>query len=201
MQMSLGYVAAANPGLDWQIWNWGEDWTWDSALKKDVNAVFESIDCILPSRKMAEEGYLDHRGRAARTHTTDPHYAFARKIVETDKVVLTNKLATSRWERSVIARGGLAEEVNALKRQPGRDIFSFGGVGFASSLLRFFASSLAAAGLVNEFQFFVNPSEVGDGHSIFNDPREGLKLALIGSVAHDCGIVVNRYAPLRSHLG
>jgi dihydrofolate reductase len=188
MQMSVdGHVAAANPELGWQVWNWGEDWTWDDRLKKDFNAVFESIDCILLSRKMAEEGYIDHWGRVAQNRPADPHYAFARKIVEARKVVLTRKLKTSKWDRTEIVHGSMTEEVNALKRRPGRDIIVFGGVGFASSLV--------AAGLVDEFQFFVNPMAVGGGRSIFGDSRAGMKLELIGSASYDCGIVVSRYAP------
>ncbi|SDC80712.1 Dihydrofolate reductase [Variovorax sp. CF079] len=189
MQMSLdGYVAAASPALDWQVWNWGEDWNWDDELKRDFNAVFESIDCILLGRKMVEEGYLDHWGRVAQNHPADPHYAFARKIVETNKVVLTSKLKASKWDRTEIVRGSMVDEVNALKRRPGRNIIAFGGVGFASSLV--------AAGLVDEFQFFVNPTAVGSGRSIFEDAHtEGPQLQLIGSASYDCGIVVNRYAP------
>jgi dihydrofolate reductase len=189
MQISIdGCVAAAKPGIGWQVWNWGEPWTWDEALKQEFNAIFVSIDCILLSRKMAEEGYLDHWGRVAAAHPADPHYAFARRIVEVDKVVLSDKLPASRWARTIVAAGAMAEEVNALKRRPGRDIICFGGVGFASSLL--------AAGLVDELQLFVNPAAVGEGRSIFGASRdEGLKFALFRSTAHDCGIVVNRYRP------
>jgi dihydrofolate reductase len=81
----------------------------------------------------------------------------------------------------------MVDGVNALKRGPGRNIIAFGGVGFASSLV--------AAGLVDEFQLFVNPTAVGDGRSIFEDARsKGLKLHLIGSTSYACGIAVNRYA-------
>jgi dihydrofolate reductase len=189
MQMSIdGYVAAANPALAWQVWNWGEDWNWDDGLKRDFNAVFDVIDCILLSRKMAEEGYLDHWGRVAQNHPADPHYAFARKIVETNKVVLTSKQPrTPTWDRTEVVRASMVDGVNALKRGPGRNIIAFGGVGFASSLV--------AAGLVDEFQLFVNPTAVGDGRSIFEDARsKGLKLHLIGSTSYACGIAVNRYA-------
>ena len=151
------------------------------------NAIFDSIDCILLSRKMLEDGYLDHWSHAAKSFPADPHYAFAKKIVATNKVVLTNKLEQSKWDRTVLAKGDLADEVNALKLQPGQNIIAFGGVGFASSLV--------AAALVDEFQFFVNPTAVSDGLSIFNDPRKSLKLKLIQSNSYSCGIVVNKYAP------
>ena len=188
MQMSVdGYVSPANGNLDWQLWGWGERWGWDDRLKQDFNAVFEGIDTILLSRPIAEEGYLDHWGRAAKNFPANPHYAFAQRIVEARKVVLTGKLASSRWERTVVARGGMAEEVNALKREPGKDIISIGGVGFASALV--------AAGLVDEVQFSVNPTAVGAGRSVFHDQRKGHRLRLLRSTAYESGMVVNRYAP------
>jgi dihydrofolate reductase len=188
MQMSIdGLVAADDPDLDWQVWNWGDDWAWDDRLKKDFNAVFESIDCILLSRKMAEGGYCDHWQRVAQNHPKHRDYAFARKVAETSKVVLTNKLKTSKWDRTEIVGGTMADAVNALKHRPGRDIIAFGGVGFASSLV--------AAGLVDEFQFFVNPVAVGKGRSVFDAAEGGLRLELIGSASYDCGMVVKRYAP------
>jgi dihydrofolate reductase len=188
MQMSVdGYVSPANGELDWQVWGWGDRWAWDDRLKDRFNAVFEGIDTILLSRKIVEEGYLDHWGRAAKNHPADPHYAFAQKVTDARKVVLTDKLEASRWERTVIARGGMADEVNALKRQDGKDIIAIGGVGFASSLV--------AAGLVDEFQFFVNPMAVGGGRSVFHDQRHGHALRLLQSTAYECGVVVNRFAP------
>ena len=188
MQMSVdGCVAASNSGLDWQLWGWGDRWNWDDALKQYFNEVFESIDTILLSRKIVEEGYLDHWGRAARNHPADPYYAFAQKIVDARKVVLTDKLDASRWPRTEIAAGRMADEVNALKRQPGAGILCIGGVGFASSLV--------AEGLVDEFQFFVNPAAVGGGRSVFHDQRNGQSLRLLGAQAYNCGIAVTRYAP------
>jgi dihydrofolate reductase len=188
MQMSVdGYVSPANGGLDWQLWGWGDRWGWDEDLKRDFNAVFEGIDTILLSRLIAQEGYLDHWGRAAKNFPANPHYAFAQRIVDARKVVLTDKLASSRWERTVIARGDMAEEVNALKREPGKDIITIGGVGFASALV--------TAGLVDEFQFFVNPMAVGAGRSVFHDKRKGHKLRLLRSTAYESGMVVNRYVP------
>ena len=136
---------------------------------------------------MAEEGYLDHWGNAARMFPADRHYAFARKIGDTSKVVLTSKLARSRWDRTVVASGDLVEEVNRLKRQPGGDIITFGGVSFASSLI--------ASALVDELQLFVNPTVVGEGRSIFRGVPKGLALELIQSNSYSCGIVVDRYAP------
>ena len=41
----------------------------------------------------------------------------SRLIVQSRKVVLTDKLPSSCWERTVLALGGMVEEVNALKER------------------------------------------------------------------------------------
>ena len=186
MQMSVDGRMSADTGIDWQVWNWGGRWTWDEGLKRRFNAVFDTVGCILLSRKMAEQGYLDHWEHVARDHAGEPDYAFARKVVQLPKVVLSGKLPSSRWERTTLAPGGMVKEVQALKRRIEGDIIVFGGVGFASALV--------AAGLVDEFQLFVNPAAVGAGRSIFGQLPDGLQLQLLDSAAYDCGIVVNRYA-------
>ena len=189
MQMSVdGYVGAGDDGMDWQLWNFGDEWNWDDELKRDFNATLQSIGCILLSRKMIVQGYLDHWGRAAANHPADPHYAFAKKIVDVEKVVLTNKPVNGTWARATIAGGDFVETARALKRQRGENIITFGGAGFASSLV--------AAGLVDEIQLYVNPATIGGGETIFRAPsNEARKLKLLGSKSYSCGMVVNRYEP------
>ncbi|TIX93270.1 MAG: deaminase, partial [Mesorhizobium sp.] len=58
MQMSVDGFVGADEDHRWQLWEWGDDSDWDDELKQDFNAVFETVDTILLSRKMAEEGYL-----------------------------------------------------------------------------------------------------------------------------------------------
>ena len=186
MQMSVdGFVGAAGDE-HWQLWEWGDNCLWDDDLKQDFNAVFAGIDTILLSRKMAEEGYLGHWGHAAKKYPADPFYAFAQRIVEAQKVVPSDRLKTSRWERTRVVSGDLPREVAALKAGEGGDMAVFGGAGFASSLI--------AAGLVDEFQLFINPAVLGAGRRIF-DQGGFAKLRLLGSKAYACGMVVNRYAP------
>ena len=186
MQMSVDGFVGADEDHRWQLWEWGDDSSWDEELKQDFNAVFATVDTILLSRKMAEEGYLAHWREAAMRYPKDRSYAFARRIVEAQKVVLSDRLKVSLWERTRVASGNLPREVNALKQGEGGDIAVFGGAGFASALI--------AAGLVDEFQLFVNPAVLGAGRRIF-DQCGFARLKLAGSKAYACGMVVSRYAP------
>ena len=187
MQMSVDGFVGADADHDWQLWNWGGDCPWDDALKQDFNAVFAGIDTILLSRKMAQEGYLTHWGKMAKKFPEDGFHAFAQRIVDVRKVVPTDRLKTSRWERTTVVSGNLPREVNRLKAAGEGDIAVFGGAGFASALI--------AAGLVDEFQLFVNPAVLGDGVRIF-EAGGFSRLRLLGSKAYACGMVVNRYAPV-----
>ena len=72
-----------------------------------------------------------------------------------------------------------------LKTKSGGDTMCVGGVRLATALL--------AQSLVDELQLFVNPTAVRGGRSIFDNV---LRLRLAASKAYDCGVVVNRYAPV-----
>lgn len=186
MQMSVdGFVGGDSPH-PWQTWDWVSDCPWDADLKTDFNAFFQTVGTILLSRKMAEEGYIDHWKRTAERYPEDPFYDFARKITAVPKVVLSRRLDRSVWERTTVTRGILAKEVDALKNSGDGTMAVFGGHGFASALI--------AKGLVDEYQFFVNPAALGCGLNIFQ--QSGFReLRLAGSKAYECGIVANRYVP------
>ena len=185
VQMSVdGYIADKNGKTDWMLWNWGDEWNWDIELRKYHNDITESADCILLSRKMAEEGFIHHWAIMAEKHD-NPQYGFANKIRETSKVVFTKTLNKSTWDNTVLAKGDIAEEVNKLKNMPGRNIIAYGGAAFASSLIK--------SGLVDEFHFIINPVALGGGLSIFNTISSILNLTLVNSTSYTCGIVVLKY--------
>ena len=187
MQMSVDGFVGADGDYAWQVWNWGDDNGWDQELRADFNSYFRSIDTILLSSKMAEEGYLTHWGNAAKRYPEDAFYAFAQRIVEVQKVVPSDRLEKSRWERTVVTGGDLPIEVGALKATGGDNIGVFGGAGYASALI--------AAGLVDELQLYINPAALGGGTRIF-DQGGFRKLRLLRAKAYECGLVVNRYAPV-----
>jgi uncharacterized protein YndB with AHSA1/START domain/dihydrofolate reductase len=188
MQLSAdGYVGRPGGGPEWQVWDWGEKCSWDAALISKFNAFFDEVDCILLSRKLLEGGYLDHWTEFARRFSHRPEFAFAERIVQAHKVVFSHKLKETKWSGTNLARRTLAEEVDDLKAQSGGTIVAFGGAGFGSSLI--------AADLIDEFQFYVNPIALGKGLSIFTQRGIDADLELLSGEPFKCGIVVCRYAP------
>ncbi len=190
MQISTdGCVSSTNPNMPWQLWNWGPEWTWDTELQAEFNKTLTAVDTILLSRKMLEQGYLDHWSRIADLAETDNRYAFAQCIVEAEKIVISDKTVANHWPKTAVMPRPMYEAIATLMQQRGGDIICFGGVGFGSALL--------TEGLADEVQLYVNPATVGEGERIFADVTHGQGYNLISMQPYDCGIVICRYQPRR----
>jgi dihydrofolate reductase len=186
MQMSIdGYVADRDGGMDWMVWSYGDDWTWDTKLRTYHTDLMASIDCILLSRKMAVQGFHAHWARLSqRSDNLQSH--FAESLTKAQKVVFTKTLTRSAWENTTLAKGNLVDEILALKQGSGKHIIAFGGAGFASSLIK--------AGLVDEFHLIINPVVLGAGLSPFKERSGSLNLHLIEAIPYAHDIVVVKYS-------
>ena len=91
--------------------------------------------------KMPTPGEVDY----ARFTAQAPHY------------VLSRTLTSATWSNTSFVRG--LDEVAALKKQPGKDIYLVGGAQVLASLID--------AGLVDELRLTVHPLIAGDGKSLF----------------------------------
>ena len=111
---------------------------------------------------------------------------FARVFVSLDKVVFSTTLKQDEGKNTRIVRANLAEEVLALKQQPGKDI----SVGSLS-----IASQLSERGLIDEYRFVVHPVVAGKGPRLFETVKlqERLQLDFIGSEAFRSGVVALHY--------
>jgi len=175
-----GFVGRPNGELDWMTW------TWDEGIKNFVNELHDSVDTILLGRKMTD-GFMSHWQNVK---PDDPEYAFAKKLIDIPKVVFTKTLEKSNWVNTVIAKGDLADEVNNLKKQKGKDIIVYGGATFVSNLIK--------EGLIDEFYLFINPAAIGSGLTIFgkiHPSAAGQNFSLVKSTPFDCGIVLLQYKP------
>src|SRR5215469_3812618 len=57
-------------------------------------------------------------------------HAFAKKMIETPKVVFTKTLKKSQWANTDVATGDLTDEITKLKSQDSKDIIVYGGASF-----------------------------------------------------------------------
>jgi dihydrofolate reductase len=186
MQLSIdGFVSAGKPGVRWNVWDFGRDWTWGPDLRRYHIDLTASIDCVLLSGNMAREGFIDHWADMS-GRTSNPQSEFARNITGAQKVVFSKTLKASRWENTQIASGDLAEGVNALKAQGGKDMIVYGGASFVSALIK--------AHLIDEYHLVINPVILGTGVPIFDKIHSLINLSLIDARAYEKGMVVLIYA-------
>ena len=157
VQISLdGCIAGPNGEMDWMVG------LLDDELLKYVSKITESVDTIFLGRKMTDvfiSYWLNVMNKP-----DDRWNVFAKKMIETPKVVFTKTLNKYEWINTDIATGNLIEEVNKVKSQNGRDIVVYGGASFDSSLIK--------EKLVDEFYLFINPVAIGNGMTIFKDLNE-----------------------------
>jgi dihydrofolate reductase len=177
-----GFIGRENGELDFMTWNW------DEQLKQYVQNITDQMDLIILGRKLAE-GFIPYWAKVA-SDSQDPEYEAGKIFTETPKVVFSKTLQqpSSLWNNTRLAKGELAEEINNLKEQPGRDIIVYGGASFVASLAR--------QGLIDEYNLFVNPVVIGKGLFIFNALGASQMLNRIDSVAFPCGITLLKYIPV-----
>jgi dihydrofolate reductase len=176
--MSLdGYIAGPNNEMDWI------DFSWNKKLREYEDRLHESVDTILLGRKMTNE-FISYWSNVM-NKLEDHEYTFAKKMMETPKIVFTKTLNKSEWPNTEIATGDLKDEITKLKSQEGGDIIVYGGASFDSSLIK--------ENLIDEFYLFINPVAIGNGKTIFKDLEEIRKLSLVEYIAFDSGTVLLHY--------
>ncbi len=111
---------------------------------------------------------------------------FARVFDSLDKVVFSTTLNDVEGNNTRLVRANVAEEVLALRQQPGKDIC----VGSLS-----IASQLSERGLIDEYRFVVHPVVAGKGPRLFETvkPQARLLLDFIGSQILHSGVVALHY--------
>lgn len=178
-----GCIAGPNNEMDWMVF-YG-----DEKLKEYEYRLHEPVDTILLGRKMTNE-FVSYWSDVL-NKPEDPEYIFAKKMIETPKIVFTKTLDKSEWINTEIATGDLKDEITKLKSQEGGgDIIVYGGASFDSSLIR--------ENLIDEFYLFINPVAIGNGKNIFKDLKEIRKFTFVQSIAFDSGIVLLHYEVKRN---
>jgi dihydrofolate reductase len=112
---------------------------------------------------------------------------FARTISAARKYVVSSTLDRVDWNAELV-RGDLAMAVHQLKREPGNGLLT-GGVKLPLAL--------AELGLIDEYEFIVQPILAGHGPTLFAGLSKRLDLKLLSRLEFASGAVAMRYEPRR----
>lgn len=134
--------------------------------------------------KMMEAAWRLSTRAGERTEWTEP---FARTIDAAKKYVVSSTLDQVDWNAELV-HGDLRKAVEQLKREPGKGLF-VGGVQLPLAL--------AEWGLIDEYEFVVQPRLAGHGPTLFAGLSKHIDLKLVSRLEFGSGVVAMRYEPRR----
>ncbi len=183
VQISVdGYVGGPDGDQDWRTWNW------DDKLKEFAYPLRDVCDTILLGRKMAAvfiphfEDTVNNLQAKNGDKALDEKFAYANRMVSMPKIVFSKTMKTFDGKNVSVENGDVVTAIKNLKSKEGKDMIVYGGAGFVSSLIK--------EGLIDEFNFFVNPVMINKGLRIFDLLEHRQKLSLISATPYECGISV-----------
>ena len=112
---------------------------------------------------------------------------FARTIDAAKKYVVSSTLERVDWNAELI-HGDIGIAVQQLKEEPGQGLF-VGGVTLPLALTEL--------GLIDEYEFVVQPRLAGHGPTLFAGLSKHVDLNLVSRLEFDSGAVALRYEPKR----
>lgn len=179
MHTSLdGLVAGPNGEMNWiKV---------DDELFDFVGTMTDQADTALYGRVTYEmmEGYWPTAGDEPNASKHDKeHSAWYNKVA---KVVLSRTITVEGLKNTTVISQDLASNINAIKKQEGKNILIFGSPAASQSLLN--------EGLIDEFWLFVNPIILGQGRPLFENISGTTKLKLVESKTFGSGVIALHYA-------
>lgn len=133
---------------------------------------FKRIDTIFMGRKsyeLAQQTAEDNPWKGMKTY------------------LFTNTLKSINNENVEIISGNIKNQINIIRKQPGKDIWLFGG----AALLTSFVNN----NWVDEYWLSVHPIILGSGKPLFQNIVERKNLALVNSKVYETGLVSLKYRP------
>jgi dihydrofolate reductase len=175
MGVSLdGFIAGPGGNIDWSAP--------DEELHRFHNQRARETGAHLCGRRLYET-MLYWETADQNPAASDYELEFARIWKDTPKIVFSTTLEKVEGNAR-LAKGGVAEEVAALKEQPGQDL-AVGGAGLASTLVKL--------GLIDEYRVFVSPVVLGAGTPYFPSLDDRIELELVESQTFGSRVVYLRY--------
>lgn len=188
LHLSLdGFTASSNDELDWIAY--------DEELEQYAHALHAHTDAVIWGRRTYElmAGYW--RTVPDNPASTAAELEHARWLNEATKIVVSRTLERIDWnaatdaQKTVLIKGHIADEINRIKHQPGKDIWFLGSPTLARTFMQL--------DLIDEYRLNINPTILGQGKSLFAGMTRAIPLTLLEARTLKSGVVALRYAPTR----
>ena len=159
----------------------------DEDVHRHAAENLEQADALLFGRvtyEMMEAAWRSPARTGARPDWMEP---FTRTIDAAKKYVVSRTMDRVDWNAELV-RGDLGKAVQQLKRESGKGLFT-GGVKLPLAL--------AELGLIDEYEFVVQPILAGHGPTLFAGLSKRIDLKLVSRLELGSGAMAMRYEPRR----
>lgn len=179
-----GFASGPNDELDWI--------SYDSELEAYAHTMHDLTDAVIWGRRTYEgmAGYwLTVPGNPESTPAEREH---ARWLDNATKIVVSRTLDRIDWNNTtntVLIKDNIAEQINKIKAQPGKDIWFLGSTMLAQTFMQL--------DLIDEYRININPSVLGVGKPLFANVTRKIPLKLLETKTFKSGVVALRYEPQR----
>ena len=163
----------------------------DEDLHRHATETLAQADALLFGRvtyEMMEAAWRPAARMGARPDWMEPWMEpFARTIDAAKKYVVSSTLDRVDWNAELL-RGDLGKAVQQLKRESGKGLFVAGVK---------LPLALTELGLIDEYEFVVQPRLAGHGPTLFAGLSKHVDLTLVSRLEFGSGAVAMRYEPRR----
>jgi len=180
MSISLdGYIVGPDGGLDWSTPD-------DDVFRFWIDEI-RGVGVHLMGRRLYET-MLYWETADQDPSLDDPTREWTSLWKPLPKVVFSTSLSTVQGNARLVS-GGLAEEIERLRAEPGEGDIAIGGATLAAEA--------AASGLIDEYQLMVYPVLVGGGIPFFPQRERRVDLELVETRTFSSRVVYLRYRVAR----
>ncbi|MCF8239391.1 MAG: dihydrofolate reductase family protein [Saprospiraceae bacterium] len=182
MHTSLdGFVAGPKGEMNWI--------TIEESIFDFVATMTDKADTALYGRvtyELMQNYWPTAAEQPAATKHDKEHSAWYKRV---QKIVLSRTISDNGLENTIVLHDHLADNINKIKDQDGKNILIFGSPSASHALMRL--------GLIDEFWLFVNPILLGQGMPLFEEASQATRLKLVETKTFSCGVVALHYEAKR----
>lgn len=179
-----GMAAGPNDELDWV--------SYDQDLEQYAHSMHDTTDAVIWGRRTYEgmaSYWLTIPGNPDSSPAEREHAAY---LDNATKIIVSRTLDKIEWNNTtntVLIKDNIAETINQIKQQPGKDIWFLGSTMLAQTFMQL--------DLIDEYRININPTVLGKGKPYFTDVNRQIPLKLLDSKTLKSGVVLLRYEPVR----
>lgn len=182
-----GFAAGPNDELDWI--------SYDDELEQYAHSLHAQTDAVIWGRRTYEgmDGYW--RTVPSNPGSTPSELEHARWLNDATKIVVSRTLERIEWnaandaQKTVLIKDNIAEQINTIKQQDGKNIWFLGSTALAQTFMQL--------DLIDEYRLNINPTVLGRGKPLFASVTRQFPLKLLEARTLTSGVVALRYEPVR----